>query len=170
MAMIDQHAAHERVLFEKLQDQFVNGAIYVQNLLIPVQIELGPTQAGFLVEHLSELSEFGFFVDDFGNNTFIIKGIPSLLIDTDYKKLLLDVLDEVTAHGQSGKLVELRDEMLSVMACHPAIKVNRHLDQKEMETLLDSLFQCRMPHTCPHGRPTVVRFSTTDIKKIFKRI
>jgi DNA mismatch repair protein MutL len=65
---------------------------------------------------------------------------------------------------------ELRDEILSVMACHPAIKINRHLDQREMEVLLSNLFQCRMPHTCPHGRPTVVRFSMEELGKMFKRI
>jgi len=170
LAMIDQHAAHERVLFEGLQDQFRNGSIYVQNLLLPMQVELGPAQGGLLIEYMPELSKFGFVVDDFGNNTFIIKGIPFLLIGADYKKLLLDVLDEVNVLGKSGKLEELRDEMLSVMACHPSIKINRHLDKEEMETLLDSLFKCRMPHTCPHGRPTIVRFSLSDIKKMFKRL
>lgn len=170
MALIDQHAAHERVLFEKLQDQFSQGNIHIQNLLIPAQIELGPAQGALLAEYLPELSEMGFLVEDFGAGTFVIKAVPSLLIGADYKKMLLDVLDEVTVHGKSGTVSALRDEMLSVMACHPAIKIHRHLDQKEMETLLTNLFRCRMPHTCPHGRPTVLRFSMDEIRKMFKRI
>jgi DNA mismatch repair ATPase MutL len=170
MAIIDQHAAHERVLFEKLQDQFAGGNIPIQDLLIPAQLELGPAQSRLLEEYVPELQRLGFVVEDFGSGVFMIKAIPFLMVGADYKKLLLDILDEVNVHGKSEKLEELRDDILSVMACHPAIKVHRRLDQKEMETLLNSLFQCRMPHTCPHGRPTVVRFSMGEIQKMFKRI
>jgi DNA mismatch repair protein MutL len=169
MAIIDQHAAHERVLFEKLQDQFGGENIAIQHLLIPQQIELGPAQSHLLSEHLPYLPTLGIAVEDFGNNTFMIKGVPSLLVGADYKKLLLDILDELFVHGKSGKTEELRDEVLSVMACHPAIKVHRKLDMREMEKLIEDLFKCRMPHTCPHGRPTVVRFSIEDIQKMFKR-
>jgi len=170
MALIDQHAAHERVLFEKLQDQLSTGHIFVQNMLMPISIDLGPAQAGILGEYLPELEKLGFSVEDFGNNTFIIKAVPALLVGADHKKLLLDILDEVNVHGKSGKMEKLRDEVLSVMACHPAIKVHRKLSQQEMEHLLDGLFRCRMPHTCPHGRPTIVRFSMDEIRKMFKRI
>jgi DNA mismatch repair protein MutL len=170
MALVDQHAAHERVLFEKLQDQFDAGLVPVQNLLVPDQVELGPAQAGLLAGHLSELDKLGFFVEDFGNGTFVIKAVPSLLAGADYKKLLLDILDEVNVHGSSYKMAVFRDQVLSVMACHPAIKVHRHLDRREMEVLLDDLFRCRMPHTCPHGRPTVIRFSMDEIKKMFRRL
>ena len=169
MALIDQHAAHERVLFEKLQEQFGAGQVPVQNLLIPDQVELGPAQSAVLAEYLPELSKLGFHVEDFGNGTFVIKAVPALLTGADYKLLLLDILDEVNVHGKSAKMEELRDDMLSVMACHPAIKVHRHLDQQEMEILLADLFKCRMPHTCPHGRPTVILFSMDEIKKMFKR-
>ena len=170
MAIIDQHAAHERVLFEKLQDQYGAGRVPVQDLLVPDQVELGPAQSVVLAAYLPELSKLGFLVEDFGNNTFVIKAVPVLLVGADYKQLLLDILDEVNVHGKSGKMEKVRDEMLSVMACHPAIKVHRHLDQQEMEQLLADLFKCRMPHTCPHGRPTVVRFSMAEIMRMFKRM
>ena len=170
MAIIDQHAAHERVLFEKLQDQYGAGTMPLQNLLIPLPVELGPAQSVLLSEHMSDLNKLGIIVEDFGMGTFVIKAMPSLLAGTDYKRLLLDILDEINIHGKSGKMHELRDGLLSVMACHPAIKVHRKLDIREMEKLLDDLFKCRMPHTCPHGRPTVVRFSSEEIKKMFKRI
>lgn len=169
MALIDQHAAHERVLFEKLQDQFVSRNIPVQNMLIPAQVELGPAQGSLLSEYLPELTKLGFVVEDFGNGAFMIKAVPALLVGSDYSKLLLDILDEVNIHGKSGKMDELRDGILSVMACHPAIKVHRRLDRREMEKLLQDLFSCRMPHTCPHGRPTVVRFSMEELRKMFKR-
>lgn len=169
MALIDQHAAHERVLFERLQDQFGMSDMPVQNLLVPDQVELGPAQSGLLAEYLPELNRLGLVVEDFGNGTFVIKAVPSLLVGADYKKLLLDVLDEVNVHGKSGKMEELKDTILSVMACHPAIKVHRRLERREMEELLEDLFKCRMPHTCPHGRPTIVRFSMDEIKKMFKR-
>ncbi len=169
MAIIDQHAAHERVLFEKLQDQFGEGTVRVQSLLIPDQVDLGPAQSSLLAGHLPELVRLGFFVEDFGGGTFMIKAVPSLLVGADYRKLLLDVLDEVNAHGESRKMDELRDDVLSVMACHPAIKMHRHLDRQEMEALIHDLFQCRMPHTCPHGRPTIGQVPLDDIMKIFKR-
>ena len=170
MAVIDQHAAHERVLFEILQDQFADGNITVQNLLIPIQVEPDLSQSALLSEFLPELNRLGFVVEDFGNGAFMIKAIPSSLLGADYKKLLLDILDEVAVHGQSGKLDEIHGKILSLMACHPAIKVHRHLEQQEMETLIKGLFQCRMPHTCPHGRPTMLSFSLNEIKKMFKRI
>ncbi len=170
MWIIDQHAAHERVLFEKLQDQCGNGSVPVQELLLPVQVELGPAEGSHLSEHLAELNGLGFVVEDFGNGTFVIKAVPALLVGADYRKLLCDMIDEITVHGESTKIGRLRDGVLSVMACHPAIKVHRRLDMKEMELLLQDLFSCRMPHTCPHGRPTVVRFSMDEIKKMFKRM
>ncbi|HSA77664.1 MAG TPA: DNA mismatch repair endonuclease MutL, partial [Nitrospirota bacterium] len=170
MAIIDQHAAHERVLFEKLQDQFNSRNISVQNLLMPDQVELGPAQSSLLSEYLSEFNRFGFVIEEFGRGTFMIKAVPSLLVGADYRKLVLDVLDEVNVLGESRKMDEHQDRILSVMACHPAIKVHRHLDQKEMEKLISNLDRCRMPHTCPHGRPTIIRLSLNDIRKMFKRV
>ncbi len=170
MALIDQHAAHERVLFEKLQDQYAAGTIPVQDLLLPVQVELGHAEKEMLAEYLPELKRLGFLVEEFGGATFVIKTVPALLAGGDYKRLLVDILDEIKVHGKSGKMDALRDEVLSVMACHPAIKVHRRLSMQEMEGLLEDLFSCRMPHSCPHGRPTVVRFPMDEIKKMFKRI
>jgi len=170
MALIDQHAAHERVLFEKLQDQHAAGGVPVQNLLIPVQVEPGRAERELLKEYLPELRILGFLVEEFGGGSFVIKAVPSLMTGGDYKQLLMDIIDELKVHGKSGKMDALRDEVLSVMACHPAIKVHRRLSQQEMEGLINDLFSCRMPHSCPHGRPTVVRFSMDEIKRMFKRI
>ncbi|MEK6743760.1 MAG: DNA mismatch repair endonuclease MutL [Nitrospirota bacterium] len=170
MALIDQHAAHERVLFEKLQDQVTAGNMPVQDLLIPIQVELGRSEQGLLKEHLPELQMLGFLVEEFGGGTFVIKAVPSLMTGGDYKQLLIDIVDELKVHGKSGKMDALRNEVLSVMACHPAIKVHRKLSIQEMEGLINDLFSCRMPHSCPHGRPTVVRFSMDEIKRMFKRL
>jgi DNA mismatch repair protein MutL len=170
MALIDQHAAHERVLFEKLQDQYAAGTIPVQDLLLPVQVELGHAEKEMLAEYLPELKRIGFLVEEFGGATFVVKAVPALLAGGDYKRLLVDILDEIKVHGKSGKMDALRDEVLSVMACHPAIKVHRRLSIQEMEGLIQDLIACRMPHSCPHGRPTVVRFSMDEIRKMFKRI
>jgi DNA mismatch repair protein MutL len=170
MILIDQHAAHERVLFEKLQDQYAVGTIQVQDLLLPVQVELSHAEAVLLSEHLADFQKFGFHVEAFGGATFIIKAVPALMTGGDYARLLIDVLDEVRVHGASRQFEKLRDELLSVMACHPAIKVHRQLSRPEMEGLLRDLFTCRMPHSCPHGRPTVVRFSMDEIKRMFRRI
>lgn len=170
MALIDQHAAHERVLFEKLQDQQATGSIPIQDLLLPVEVEPGHAAASLLAEHLPGLRELGFHVEDFGGGTFMIKAVPALMTGGDYRQLLLDLLDEIKTHGRTASLDLLRDELLSVMACHPAIKVHRRLSVTEMEGLVRDLFACRMPHSCPHGRPTVVRFSMDEIRRMFKRI
>jgi DNA mismatch repair protein MutL len=170
MALIDQHAAHERVLFEKLQDQHKAGGVPVQNLLIPVQVEPGRAEQELLKEYLPELQKLGFLVEEFGGGSFVIKAVPALMTGGDYRQLLLDIVDELKVHGKSGKMDAFRDEVLSVMACHPAIKVHRRLSVQEMEGLINDLFSCRMPHSCPHGRPTVVRFSMDEIKRMFKRI
>ena len=170
MALIDQHAAHERVLFEKLQDQYAAGQVPQQDLLIPVQVELGRGEQGLLTEYLPELRKLGFLVEEFGGGTFVVKAVPALMTGADGKQLLTDIVDELKVHGKSGRLDALRDEVLSVMACHPAIKVHRRLSMQEMAGLIEDLFSCRMPHSCPHGRPTVVRFSMDEIKKMFKRI
>jgi DNA mismatch repair protein MutL len=123
-----------------------------------------------LAEYLPGLNRLGFLVEEFSGATFVIKAVPALLARGDQKRLLLDILDEIRVHGKSGKMDALRDEVLSVMACHPAIKVHRRLSMQEMEGLIHDLFACRMPHSCPHGRPTVVRFSMDEIRKMFKRI
>lgn len=170
LAIIDQHAAHERVLFEKLQDQYGSGSMPVQDLLVPLQLDLGRAHELLFAEYLQELAHLGFVIDDFGKGTFIVRSVPSLLTGSDYKQLLLDIIDEVNVHGKSAKMDRVRDEILSVMACHPAIKINRRLQIREMEQLLGDLFACRMPHTCPHGRPTIIRFSMHEIRKMFKRV
>jgi DNA mismatch repair protein MutL len=170
MVLIDQHAAHERVLFETLQDQLAAGAVPVQNLLLPVQVETGHAERELLAGFLPRLADLGFQVDEFGGGTFVIKAVPALMTGGDYKRLLIDILDELKVHGRTGKMDELRDEILSVMACHPAIKVHRKLSMPEMEGLIRDLFACRLPHSCPHGRPTVVRFSMDEIRRMFKRM
>lgn len=169
MAIIDQHAAHERVLFERLQDQYNADGISVQYLLIPEQVELGPSDSALLSGFIPELARFGLYAEDFGAGTFVIKAVPYFLDAGGGKGLLLDILDELRTVGASVRIEAMRDRLLSVMACHPAIKVNRRLDMREMEALLTDLFACRMPYTCPHGRPTVIRFSMDEIKKMFKR-
>lgn len=169
VVLVDQHAAHERILFERLQEQHGDGLQPVQNLLVPEQMELGAAQSELLTGYLPELQRAGLYVEAFGNGTFVIKAVPALLIGTDCKALLQDILDEVSAQGQSRKMDDVKNRILSVMACHPAIKVHRRLSLREMEVLIRDLFSCRMPHTCPHGRPTVLRFSIDEIKKMFKR-
>jgi len=109
-------------------------------------------------------------VEEFGSCSFFIKAVTALMTGGDYKQLLMDIVDELKVHGKSGKMEALRNEVFSVMACHPAIKVHRRLSQQEMEGLINDLFSCRMPHSCPHGRPTIVRFSMDEIKRMFKRM
>lgn len=169
MVVIDQHAAHERVLFEKLQDLYNAEGIPVQYLLIPEQVEFGPSDSALLSGFIQGLTRFGLYAEDFGAGTFVIKAVPYFIDPGGGKGLLQDILDELRTAGESARIEAMRDRLLSVMACRPAIKVNRRLELREMEALIRDLFACRMPYTCPHGRPTVIRFSMDEIKKMFKR-
>ncbi len=169
LALIDQHAAHERVLYERLQDRHDTGELETQKLLIPVQLELNPADRERLQEHLPDLAVLGFLLEEFGGGTFLIKEVPALLAGGDYKQLFFDIVDEIKTHGKFARVEALRNDLFAVMACHPAIKVHKRLSLREMEELIRDLLGCRMPHSCPHGRPTIFRISMDEIRKMFKR-
>ncbi len=169
MALIDQHAAHERVLFEKLQDQSCSGQSRSRTCSFRSSSSWDLRRAGTAAEHLPELQKLGFRGRGFRQRHLHDQGSAVALDGADYRQLLLDILDELKVHGTSSRMDRLRDEILSVMACHPAIKVNRKLSTSARWKSCSRPVPCRMPHTCPHGRPTVVRFSMDEIKKMFKR-
>lgn len=168
--IIDQHVAHERVLFERHLGMLLEKRVESQRLLLPLVIELQPAQQAILQEINQELRSSGFEAEPFGQRTFAIKAAPAEIRPEDAEKLLLEILDEVNSETRSLTIEALRHKIAASVACHAAIKVNMPLDYKKMEWLLQKLEKTECPMTCPHGRPILLRYSMRDIQKAFKRI
>jgi DNA mismatch repair protein MutL len=162
--LVDQHAAHERVLFEKIKGRKAR-EIEVQGLLEPLVLELSPRQEGVLDARGEELEGFGFGIEPFGPRTFRITAIPALLQDRDIKAALLELLDALVE--EKGPPWEERVALS--LACHGAVKAGQSLTPEEMRGLLQELERIPNPHTCPHGRPTLLHFSSSQLEKGFGR-
>jgi DNA mismatch repair protein MutL len=164
ITIIDQHAAHERILYEKLK----NDRIEIQRLLAPEMIELSKKESLRLIEILDILKDFRIELEEFGDNTFIIRSIPAILKETDIKRLLLDILGGLEKDEGKSELDEI-EKIRILMACHGAVRANQPLTNEEMVYLMEELNKTELPHTCPHGRPTTVKFTLRDLEKLFKR-
>jgi DNA mismatch repair protein MutL len=167
--IIDQHVAHERVLFEKVLREH-RSAGEGQRLLMPLIVELTPGQQAVFAEISEELRRNGFEVELFGARTIAVKTAPAGVQPTDIEKMLLELLDQFQAEEQLMNLDKVRHKIAASVACHAAIKINTPLEQNKMEWLLAELAKTECPMTCPHGRPVVLRYSVKDIQRAFKRI
>ncbi|GAK59974.1 DNA mismatch repair protein mutL [Candidatus Vecturithrix granuli] len=167
--IIDQHAAHERIFYEKLQTQLQKNALDIQHLLFPVSIELSHREQAILEEYLPTLQQYGLELEPFGGNTYILKAVPAMLAKADYKKLIYDILDHLTESGKTTGVQEKLDDLLKVMACHTAIRAHHRLQESQIIALLQQLDGLQLPYTCPHGRPMIIKLSLTDLEKKFGR-
>jgi DNA mismatch repair protein MutL len=168
--MIDQHAAHERVVFEKLRKRAEARQPVSQGLLVPETVELTYREAAAMELMLPAFEQAGLLLERFGQNTFVIKAVPELIVDADAARLVQELAGKLSDIGLAPEMDAKRDEFLSVMACHGAIRANRRLNEKEMRALLDQMDACDNPWHCPHGRPTTIHWPLRDIEKLFKRI
>jgi len=170
--IIDQHVAHERVLFEKiLHERAQNSASHEgQRLLMPLIVELTPGQQAVFSEISEELERNGFEAELFGTRTIAVKTAPGGVSASDVEKMLLELLDQFQREEQVLNLDKIRARIAASIACHAAIKINMPLEQNKMEWLLKELAKTECPMTCPHGRPVVLRYSVKEIQKAFKRI
>jgi DNA mismatch repair protein MutL len=168
--IIDQHVAHERVLFEKvLRERKVEG-IQRQRLLMPMLVELTPAQMVSFAQIATELDRNGFEAEPFGPRTLAIKAAPIGLEGRELERMLMEVLEQSEREEQSENLEAVRTRVAASIACHSAIKVNTPLDPARMEWLLAELAKTEHPTSCPHGRPIVLRYSWKEIQKAFHRI
>ena len=170
LLIIDQHVAHERVLFEKVLHQRSQGKVESQRLLLPIIVELTPRQQVILENITPELSACGFEVEPFGRKTIAIKSAPAGLTTEDIQKLMNELLEGLEKEVQAMSLTRLREKIAASIACHAAIKVNTRLDHSKMIWLIDELLKTQHPMSCPHGRPIVLRYEKNEILKAFKRI
>ncbi|MCY6372543.1 DNA mismatch repair endonuclease MutL [Clostridium ganghwense] len=167
--MIDQHAAHEKVLYEKFRKQIESNEVVSQILIIPIVIELSHEDFLYYIENKGLFEQTGFIIDIFGDNTINIKEAPMLLGKIDVKNFFLEMLDNLKNMG-SGKIGEVKSKAIASLACKAAIKANHHLSDAEMITLIETLRYLEEPFNCPHGRPTIIKMTLKDIEKKFKRI
>ena len=170
MILVDQHAAHERINYERLKKAYTGGeAPETQDLLVPEVLELSPHESDILLRHSGDLAALGLGIEGFGNNTFIIRRVPALLKNTDLKRLLRDIVSEIKESGAERSLTEKIDTVISTMACHSSIRANYELSHEKMKALLNALDRVEFPHSCPHGRPVARELTYTDIERMFKR-
>lgn len=170
LALLDQHAAHERVAFEKLRQQLNTGAVQKQNLLIPQAIELTAGELMLLEQKLPTLERFGFFLEPFGPGSYAITSAPALLPEGDYRQIVQQMVAELAELENSEKLRQHLEERLATIACHSVIRANRQLEMTEMRALLRELDQIEFATQCPHGRPVLLEFTRDDLEKMFKRV
>ncbi len=168
--IIDQHVAHERILFEKICKQRLAESPEKQQLLMPVIVELTPGQMAVFAEICDELNRNGFEVEPFGSRTIAVKTTAAGIAAGDVEHLLHEILEQFEHEEQALNLERIRTSIAASIACHAAIKVNMPLEQNKMEWLLSELAKTDCPMSCPHGRPVVLRYSVRDIQRAFKRI
>jgi DNA mismatch repair protein MutL len=169
LVIIDQHAAHERVVFEELRTSFRNSILDGQHLLFPETLELMPGEASVIKEHNDIITRLGFELEHFGGNTWLLNSIPLPLSGHDHVQALRDILEEIAGVGSSHLLDAKVDDMLATIACHSVVRGEHHLSSNEIKQLFSRMDRTDFSAHCPHGRPAVTRISLRDIEKLFKR-
>lgn len=167
--MVDQHAAHEKILFEKYLKEIQNGSIIIQPLMVPSVIDLSIDDYSYFEENKEIFQEAGFLLEEFGGNSLSLKEVPYFLGKLNPKKLFLEILDNLKNLG-NGKTAEVKHNAIASKACKAAIKGNDKLEISEMIKLIEDLRYIDDPFHCPHGRPVIIKFTSTDIDRKFRRI
>jgi DNA mismatch repair protein MutL len=168
MYLVDQHAAHERILYEQMMAEQDQAAVATQSLLEPITLDLDPLLTGVLEEQLVALNGMGFALEAFGGTTFLLRAVPSVLNVPDTRAALVDIL-EMLRQGDDPLAEQAEERLIAAVCKRAAIKAGQTLSQEEMQQLVRKLEQCESPRTCPHGRPTVLHFSVEQLEKEFGR-
>ncbi len=170
LVLLDQHAAHERILFEQMLNRIEqSGSAPSQKLLLPETIELPARDANFLREQLPTLTRLGVGLSEFGERTFLLDTLPPFVKATDPRRFVLDLVDELKAAGREVNLARLGEHTIAKTVCRHAVKANDPLGGRELEKLIEDLRRCAMPYTCPHGRPTLIEMNYRELEKKFGR-
>jgi DNA mismatch repair protein MutL len=169
LLIIDQHAAHERVMFERLRDAFAAGGVARQQLLLPVVVDVGPQAAALIEERGEQLKTLGFDVEPMGGGSVAVRAFPALLGDADAASLVRDLADELTDVGRSRQLAQAAEAVLARLACHSAVRVGQSLSGEQIRALLRSMDSIDFANNCPHGRPVFITLPRRDVERLFKR-
>jgi DNA mismatch repair protein MutL len=170
LVLMDQHAAHERILFERTLVQLEKGEAPSQRLLLPETVELSVRDAHFLKGQLGTLNRLGVGLSEFGEQTFLLDALPPFVRVADPRQFVLELVDELKAVGQEVNTLRLGEQTIAKTVCRHAVKANDPLAGPELESLLQDLRSCAMPYTCPHGRPTLIEMSFKELEKRFGRV
>jgi len=169
VVIIDQHAASERIIYERLISQFEGGGIAIQGLLMPITIDLPANLIEAFLENVELLSRLGFDLERFGGNTLLVRGVPSSLENSEIEGALVEILERIRTGLGKVSRTEMIREMLVILACRSAIKAGDKLSQEEIERLLSDLSRTELPFNCPHSRPTIIRLSRKELESRFRR-
>jgi DNA mismatch repair protein MutL len=167
LKITDQHAAHERVLYEFFSMALKEGRVETQNLLFPVRLDLSAAEKVVMEKILPDFKRIGFLIEGFGDNSFVVQAVPAIINDADIKNVIADVFGDIRECDLSK--INIVDELVKRTACRAAIKAGDPLTKEEMFSLLEQLFNCSVPFTCPHGRPTMLDISVGELEKRFHR-
>jgi DNA mismatch repair protein MutL len=171
LVLLDQHAAHERVLYEQMLRRLeTEGSAPSQRLLLPESVEVAPKDAAFLRENLSALSRLGVGLSEFGERTFLLDALPPFVKVATPRRFVLELVDELRAAGSMVNACRLGEAVVAKTVCRHAVKANDPLTDPEIEALIIGLRACDMPYTCPHGRPTLIEMSFRELERKFGRI
>jgi DNA mismatch repair protein MutL len=169
LLMMDQHAAHEKVKYERLVAQMKNKSVAKQMLAPAIVITLSPSELATVKEYIDNFKEIGYEIDEFGGFDISLRAVPMDLYGKEPKELFLDILDELS-EGRVNGIPEVINAKLASMACKAAVKGNMSMSEPEVKELLKELLTLDNPYNCPHGRPTIITMTRTEIEKRFKRI
>ncbi|MBV9617929.1 MAG: hypothetical protein JO201_01845 [Verrucomicrobia bacterium] len=169
LVLVDQHAAHERILFEKLRRRMEEQGVPSQKLLISQTFELPPRDADWIEQNMSILQKMGIGIESFGPNTFKIDSLPGFLNLTDGAQFMRKVIDDLKSTTDRSSALRLGEDMIATTVCRHAVKANDPLRYLEVEKLIQDLLECDLPYCCPHGRPTMIQISNTELEKKFGR-
>ena len=171
LVLMDQHAAHERVLYEQMLRRMESeGRAASQKLLLPETVELPPREARFLSGTMETLNRLGVGLSEFGERTFLLDALPPFVKAADSRKFVLELVDRLQAAGEGVNALRLGEDVIAKTVCRHAVKANDALREEELQTLVDDLRRCEMPYTCPHGRPTIIEMNYLELEKKFGRI
>lgn len=170
IAVIDQHVAHERVLYERLTVARNSHGIPSQRLVVPLTLHLGRREAVLLEQHCADFATAGWEIAPFGGESFVVRAVPALIAQKPYEQILRDMIDELVHQAVSRRLLVQREHVTITNACRMAVKAGDPLTMEEMEGLLQQLAETENPYLCPHGRPIVVTISLRDLDRLFKRV
>jgi len=170
LVLLDQHAAHERILFEQMLTRVEQGGqAPSQRLLLPETLELSIRDATFLRQQMEVLTRLGVGLSEFGERTFLLDALPPFVKVTDARRFALELVDELKAAGEDVNSARLGEHVVAKTVCRHAVKANDPLAGKELANLVDDLRQCAMPYTCPHGRPTLIEMNWRELERKFGR-
>jgi DNA mismatch repair protein MutL len=170
MLVIDQHALHERILYEQIKRRIRSGPLETQPLLIPEPVELTAEQAARTLEHREALAELGLGVEPFGGGTVLLTSYPALLGRRSPQAILRAVVDHLVSQEHTPSREVLFNDLMSLMACHAAVRAGDRLTPEQMAALVEQRHVADDTHHCPHGRPTALLFSRHDLERQFRRV